>query len=81
MKDIYNRAGHSDDPPYKIKPNSLNFYETHHLDSQWRMEFAPNCFIYTATGLNWFHRLMQRLILGFRWERISKNSRKIRQRL
>lgn len=50
------------------KPNILSFHRT--PPAKWRIEFAPNCFIYNPRGVNWFHRLMQRLILGIKWEKI-----------
>jgi len=71
-----------DDPSHKIdwescyiktdlysKPNPINLLN--YLKPKWSIEFAPECFIHTAKGCNWFHRLMQRLILGFKWKRIK----------
>jgi hypothetical protein len=52
----------------KNEPNIYGFYGT--LKPKWSIEFAPNCFIHTPNNYNWFHRLMQRLILGFKWKRI-----------
>lgn len=39
--------------------------------SEWRCFITNNTCITPHKGKepNWFHRLMQRLILGFRWER------------
>lgn len=38
----------------------------------WKCQMSPNYFRYVEKGsqLNAFHRLMQQLILGFRWERL-----------
>lgn len=67
----------------KNEPNNYGVYEINADSSlnkscftlkqpepKWSIEFAPNCFIYTPDNRNWFNRLMQRLILGFKWKRI-----------
>ena len=67
----------------KNVPNIYGVYETNGDSSlnkncfiikqsvpKWSIEFAPNCFIYTPDKRNWFNRLMQRLILGFKWKRL-----------
>jgi len=67
-----------DEPPYKIgqescyiKPDPYSNSNTINRFSfskpKWSVEFIPNSFIYTQKDCNWFHRLMQRLILGFKW--------------
>ncbi len=63
-----------DEPPYKIdyescyiKPDPFSLHEP-----KWKVEFIPNYFIYTSENCNWFHRLMQRWVLGFKWNRIKK---------
>jgi len=71
-----------DEPPHKIdyepcyikldpysKPNTINLFT--YPKPKWSIEFAPDCFIYTPRKYNWFHRLMQRLILGFKWKKIK----------
>lgn len=65
----------NDEPTYKIDLSKFEPY-TYTLNSfsspkpKWSIEIAPGVFIHTPRGLNWFHRLMQRLILGFKWKKI-----------
>ena len=39
---------------------------------QWRFVGNPGWTCLMVDGPNWFHRKMQRLILGIEWERISE---------
>jgi hypothetical protein len=42
--------------------------------SDWRMWFAPDCYWVPVKGgePNWFHRWMQQLAFGVKWERIPR---------
>ncbi len=41
-----------------------------HGKGTWKLEPFEGCLsFYTNTPPSWFHRVMQRLILGFRWTR------------
>jgi hypothetical protein len=67
-----------DEPPYKIEPefhlktNTINIFN--YPKPKWSIEFAPDCFIYTPKKYNWFHRLMQRWILGMKWKKLVDSS-------
>lgn len=56
-------------PDPHSKPNTINLFT--YPKPKWSVEFVPECFIHTPKDCNWFHRLMQRLILGFKWKRIK----------
>jgi hypothetical protein len=58
------------EPYFYSKPNTINLLN--YPKPKWSIEFAPDCFIHTPRGVNWFHRLMQRWILGFKWKKLNK---------
>lgn len=52
-----------------IKVNKELKFETY--EPKWKLYFSDNVVYFSITAPNAFHRMMLKLVLGLRWERIK----------
>lgn len=67
-QEIFNPNSSPDTLKFKSEDYSFNDY-LKIPKTGWDMELTPSVIVMNTKPVNWFHRIMQRLILGFKWIR------------